>query len=92
MVFDYFSHSCLKMCKIDLKRKLDTTFLVCLALMFCDVTVVGDLLPEWACLTLQGLLGGTTFRLTSNLADISISRVRKIALHSPDSTHPVDKH
>ena len=69
---DYFSHSCLKMCKIDIKRTLDSTFLDCLALTFCDV--IGDLLPEWACLTLQG---GTTFLLTSKLADIPVSRVRK---------------
>ena len=73
VVIDYFSHSCLKMCKICLKRTLDATFLDCLALTFCDV--IGDLLPEWACLTLRG---GTTFLLTSKLADISVSRVRII--------------
>ena len=73
VVFDYFSHSCPKMCKICLK--LDATFLDCLALPFCDV--IGELLPEWACLTLQG---GTTFLLTSKLADIPVSRVRKIIL------------
>ena len=72
VVFDYFSHSCLKMCKICLKRTLDATFLDCLALTFCDV--IGELLPEWACLTLQG---GTTFLLTSKFADIPVSRVRK---------------
>ena len=72
VVFDYFSHSCPKMCKICLKRTLDATFLDCLALMFCDV--IGELLPEWGCLTLQG---GTTFLLTSKLADIPVSRVRK---------------
>ena len=72
VVFDYFSHSCPKMCKICLKRPLDVTFLDCLALTFCDV--IGELLPEWACLTLQG---GTTFLLTSKLADIPVSRVRK---------------
>ena len=72
VVIDYFSHSCLKMCKICLKRTLDATFLDCLALTFCDV--IGELLPEWACLTLQG---GTTFLLTSKLADIPVSRVRK---------------
>ena len=72
VVIDYFSHSCLKMCKIRLKRTLDATFLDCLALTFCDV--IGELLPEWACLTLQG---GTTFLLTSKLADIPVSRVRK---------------
>ena len=55
-----------------LKRTLDATFLDCLALTFCDV--IGELLPEWACLTLQG---GTTFPLTSKLADIPVSRVRK---------------
>ena len=71
VVFDYFSHSCPKMCKICLKRPLDATFLDCLALTFCDV--IGELLPEWACLTLQG---GTTFLLTSKLADIPVSRVR----------------
>ena len=72
VVFDYFSHSCPKMCKICLKRPLDATFLDCLALPFCDV--IGELLPEWACLTLQG---GKTFLLTSKLADIPVSRVRK---------------
>ena len=61
VVIDYFSHSCLKLCKICLKRTLDATFLDCLALTFCDV--IGELPPEWACLTLQG---GTTFLLTSN--------------------------
>ena len=35
------------MCKIDIKRALDETFLNCLALTFCDV--IGDVLPEWAC-------------------------------------------
>ena len=60
VVFDYFSHSCLKMCKICLKRTLDATFLDFLALTFCDV--IGELIPEWAYLNLQG---GTTFRLTS---------------------------
>ena len=60
------------MFKICLKRPLDATFLDCLAFTFCDV--IGELLPEWACLTLQG---GTTFLLTSKLADIPISRVRK---------------
>ena len=73
VVIDYFSHSCLKMCKICLKRTLDATSLDCLALTFCDV--IGELLPEWACLTLQG---GTTFLLTSKLADIPVSRVRII--------------
>ena len=61
VVFDYFSHSCPKMCKICLKRPLDATFLDCLALTFCDV--IGDLLPEWACLILQG---GTTFPWRQN--------------------------
>ena len=70
VVIDYFSHSCLKMYKICLKRTLDATFLDCLALTFCDV--IGKLLPELACLTLQG---GTTFLLTSKLADILVSRV-----------------
>ena len=68
---DYFPHSCLKMCKIAIKHTLDTTFLDCLALMFCDF--IRELLPEWACLILQG---GTTFHLTSILADIPVSRVR----------------
>ena len=72
VVFDYFSHSCLKMCKMCIKRTPDATFLDCLALTFCDV--IGELLPEWACLTLQG---GTTFLLASKLADIPVSRVRK---------------
>ena len=75
VVFDYFSHSCPKMCKIYLKRTLDATFLECLALTSCDV--IGELLLEWACLTLQG---GTTFLLTSKLADISVTRVRNICL------------
>ena len=55
-----------------IKSNLDATFLDCFALTFCDV--IGELLPEWACLTLQG---GTTFLLTSKLADIPVSRVRK---------------
>ena len=59
------------MCKLCLKRTLDATFLDCLALTFCDV--IGELLPEWACLALQG---GTTFPLTSKLADIPVPRVR----------------
>ena len=59
VVIDYFSHSCLKLCKICLKRTLDATFLYCLALTFCDV--IDELLPEWACLSLQG---GITFLLT----------------------------
>ena len=77
VVFNYFSHSCPKMCKICLKRTLDATFLDCLALTFCDV--MGQLLPEWVCLTLQGR---TTFLLTSKLADIPVSRVRKGDLDS----------
>ena len=72
VVFDYFSHSCPKMFKIRLKRTLDVTFLDCLALTFCDV--IGELLPEWACLTLHG---GTTFLLTAKLAYMPVSRVRK---------------
>ena len=52
VVFDYFSHSCLKICKICLKRSRNATFLDCLALTFCDV--IGELLPEWACPTLEG--------------------------------------
>ena len=52
VVIDYFSHSCLKMCKICRKCTLDATFLDCLALTFCEV--IGELLTEWACLTLQG--------------------------------------
>ena len=35
--------------------------------------VIGELLSEWACFTLHG---GTTFLLTSKLADILVSRVR----------------
>ena len=42
----------------------------CLVFTFCDG--IGDLLPEWACLTLQV---GKTFRLTSNFADFPVSRV-----------------
>ena len=68
---DYFSHSCQKMCKTDIKRTLDVTFLDCLALTFCDI--IGDLLPQWARLA---LLDGTTFRLMSYLLDIPVSRVR----------------
>ena len=52
-------------------------FLDCLALTFCDV--IGELLPEWACLTLQG---GTTFPLTSKSADIPVPRVRSWDLAS----------
>ena len=70
VVIDYVSY--LKICKICLNRTLDATFLYCLALTFCDV--IDELLPEWACLTLQG---GTKFLLTSKLADILVSRVRK---------------
>ena len=73
VVIDYFSHSCLKMCQICLKLTLDATFLHCVALTFCDV--IGELLAEWIYLTLQG---GTTFLLTSKLADIPVSRVRII--------------
>ena len=75
VVFDYFSHSCPKMCKICLKCTPDAPFLDCLALTFCYV--IGELLPEWACLTLQG---GTTFLLTSKMAHIPVSRVRKTGL------------
>ena len=70
-----FFHSWLKMCEIWLKRTLDATFLDCLALTFCDV--IGELLPEWVRLTLQG---GTTFLLTSKLADIPVSRVRIVCV------------
>ena len=49
-------------------------FLDQLASIFCDVK--GDLLPEWACLTLQG---GTTFHPTSNLADIPVSKWETLA-------------
>ena len=76
VVIDYFSHSCLNMCKIC----LDATFLDCLALTFCDV--IDELLPEWACLTLQA---GTTVLLTSKLADIPVSRGRKLFSHSWDT-------
>ena len=71
VVIDYFFSFLSKMCKICLKRTLEATFLDCLVSTFCDV--VGKLLPEWACLTLRG---GTTFLLTSKLADIPVSRVR----------------
>ena len=66
-----FIYSYLKIWKIDIKRTLDTTFLNCLALNFCDVK--GHLLLEWACRTDQG---GTTFPLTSNFVNIPVSRVR----------------
>ena len=71
VVIDYFSHSCLKMCKTCLKCTLCATFADCLALTYCNI--IGELLPEWACLTLQG----GTFLLTSKLADIPVSIVRK---------------
>ena len=71
------------MCKICLKRTIDATFLDCLALTFCDV--IGELLPEWACLTLQG---GTAFLLTSKLADIPVSRVRN---RGPTSNQTVNQ-
>ena len=70
VVIDYFSHSCQE-CKTDIKRTLNAISLDYLALTLLDV--IDDLLPEWACLTLQN---GTTFRLLSNLADIPFSRVR----------------
>ena len=62
------------MYKICLKRTLDATFLDCLTLTFCDV--IGELLPEWDCLTLQD---GTTFLLMSKLADIPVSRVKYLS-------------
>ena len=37
VVIDYFSHSCLQMCKIDVKCKPNATFLYCLASTFCDI-------------------------------------------------------
>ena len=37
--------------KKDVKLTLDAKFFDCLALKLCDV--INDLLPEWACLTLQ---------------------------------------
>ena len=86
VVIDYFSHSCLKMCKICLKRTLDATFLDCLALTSRDV--IGELLPEWACLTLQG---GTTFLPTSKLADIPVSRVRTPQENSRDLSLKYEK-
>ena len=61
----------IEMCKICLKRTLVATFLDCLALTLCDV--IGEILLEWACLTLQG---GTIFLLMSKLADIPVTRVR----------------
>ena len=83
VVIDYFSHSCLIMCKTGLKRTLDMTFLDFLVLTFCDV--IGELLPEWACLTFTG---GTTFPLTSNMVDIPISRVRNTCTY-PLPEYPV---
>ena len=59
------------------KMHIRCNFLYCLVLMLCDV--IGELLPEWACLTLQG---GTTFLLTSKLADIPVSRVRKTGAYT----------
>ena len=64
VVIDYFSHSFLKMCKIDIKHILDATFLDCLALIFCDV--IGELLPEWTCLTLED--GTTPYRVGQHFA------------------------
>ena len=50
------------------KSTLEATFLDYLALRFCDA--IGELLPEWVCL------------LTSKLADIPVSRVRKLELQT----------
>ena len=33
---DYFFHSCLNTCKIEIKHTIDPTFQDCLALTFCD--------------------------------------------------------
>ena len=44
LVIDYFSHSCIKLCKIDIKHTPDATFHDCLALTFCGV--ICDLIPE----------------------------------------------
>ena len=71
VAIDFFSHSCLKMCNINVKHIRNATFLGCLVLMFCDI--IGNLMLEWACPTLEGR---TALRLMSNLADISVSRVR----------------
>ena len=61
------------MCKICLKRTLDATFLDCLALTFCDV--IGELLSEWAWLTLQG---GTTFHPSvQDLQDPRLGKPRR---------------
>ena len=56
------------------KMQTRCNFLDCLALTFCGVR--DDLLPEWTFLSLHG----GTFRLTSNLAEIAVSRVRKCSL------------
>ena len=52
------------------------TFLDCLALTFCDF--IGDLLLEWACLTLQG---GTTFFPDVILGGYSYLKGEKIVLY-----------
>ena len=83
LVIDYFSHSSLKMCKIDVKRTQDMTFLDCLASTFCDI--IGELLPEWACRTFS-------FRQTSNFADIPVSRVRNFCHNVTESLQTTGFH
>ena len=63
------------MCKTKLKCTLKVSFLDCLTLTFCDV--IDDKLQEWACLTLYV----RTFCITSSLADISVSRLKKCLSH-----------
>ena len=59
-----------KLCKIDIKRTLDATFLNWLALTFYGVKYDFGLFHP----------PGSTFLLTSNLADIHVSKVRKVCV------------
>ena len=67
VVIDYFSHSCLKMCMIEIRCTIDVTFLDCLGLTFCDI--ISDLLLELACPALQSR---TAFRPTSMLPELFV--------------------
>ena len=76
VVIDYFSHSCLKMYKICLKRTLDATFLDCLALTFWDV--IGELLPEWACLTLLPSVSASALDVWTKTLTLAITSLPKV--------------
>ena len=68
VVIDYFCrHSCLKMCKICLKRTLDVVSLGCLALTFWNGIVSHS----------RGRGGGGNISPDAKLVDISVSRLRK---------------